>query len=965
MGLQPVGRDADVAAILAFLSANAAAPAALAITGDPGIGKTVLWKHIVQEIGPSSRVLCSQPTSMERPLVFSVLNDLLGEVARDVLPTLQWSRRKAVAGALLIDEPGAPQASLTDRNQPPERGAVARGILDVLRQLSARAPLVLAVDDAQWLDRASAGVLEFCFRRLEREPVSILLTYRKGAPVPLGIDLALPSDRLWVLRLGPLSLGAIGEIVRSRLGAALPRYVLTRLYDSCGGNPFYAIEGARALLDHPHASVGNEPLPIPETLSGLVQDRLGRLTPAARDIARMTAASPDPRERVICAAHDEGESWGAIDEAIDAGVIERNGAQLRFTHPLFRSALYGEMTQGERRRVHRRLAQRTAETEARAWHLALAADRPSEEVAAVLDAAAAHAASRSAPEAAAALAEHATRLTPSSSSDAASQRTFRAADYHFRAGNITRSRELIQAMLDASPAGPLRAALLIRLATIHYHETGWPQAEELLRQVAQEVSDPALRAHAEQDLAIARLVAGDLADAMRWATTSARSAELAANPYLIAHSLAHIAALKFFQGEGFRSDLIERAETLDKSACAGGLGRIPLFGPAQARGVLLKWCDRLDDARLSLSAQYRHALDTGDEASAPYLLYHLGELECWAGNWDTAEKYALEGCQVAEETRQRTMKPATLYSLALVRAHRGQVQDSRDLANEALALCEQTGNFPVATQVVSVLGFLALSTDDHLGAHTYLGKLGESIAAFGLGEPSVVKFLPDEIEALAALGEIDRASSLTAQLETQGTSLGRPWAQATGARCRAHLAAIDGNLEAAMRACQQALSLHEQLSMPFELGRTLLVQGMVERRAKHRTAAHAALDQSLGIFERLGAPLWAQKARRELAKFSSRPAPHRLTETEHRVAELIARGHTNREVASIMFVTENTVQTHIRHIFLKLGLRSRTELAARLLSAAATPSGSGPATSVSRPATHRAERSNVPANQNC
>jgi DNA-binding CsgD family transcriptional regulator len=809
----------------------------------------------------------------------------------------------------------------------------------VLRLLSAQAALVLAVDDAQWLDPPSAGVLEFCFRRMECEPVSILLTYRAGSPVPLGLDRALPPDQLWLLRLGPLSLGAIGEIVQSRLGVALPRYVLTRLYDSCGGNPFYAIEGARALLDRPRASAGNEPLPIPENLSSLVQDLLGRLTPAARDVARMIAAAPDPRERLICAAHDDTASWGAIDQAIDAGVVERTGDALRFTHPLLRSALYGEMTLDERRNTHKRLAATDAETEARAWHLALAADRPSEEIAVVLDAAAAHAASRGAPEAAAALAEQATRLTPAASTDSANERTARAADYHFRAGEIIRSRELIEDALKVQPANSLRSTLLIRLATIHCHETGWPQAEQLLRQVAQDGSDPGQRAHAQQDLAIARLLAGDLPDAVHWASTSLLSAEQAADPRLVAHSLARIAALEFFQGKGFRLDLIEQAEALDRSAGVEGPGRIPLFGPAQARGLLLKWCDRLDDARLNLAGQYRRALASGDEASSPYLLHHLSELECWAGNWVLAEQYAVEGCRAAEESRQRTIEPATLYSLALVRAHQGEVREARDLASKALALCEQTGNVPVATQVASVLGFLALSTDDYPAAHAHLGRLAETTTALGLAEPSVVKFLPDEIEALVALGQIDTASSLTQQLEAQGKSLGRPWARATGARCRAQLAAVQCSPQAARTACEQALSYHEQLQMPFELGRTLLVQGMIERRAKHRAAARHALGQALDIFERLGAPLWAGKARKELSKFAGRPGADGLTETERRVAELIAQGRTNREVASIMFVTENTVQTHVQHIFRKLGVRSRTELAARLFSAAASRPG--------------------------
>jgi DNA-binding CsgD family transcriptional regulator len=282
------------------------------------------------------------------------------------------------------------------------------------------------------------------------------------------------------------------------------------------------------------------------------------------------------------------------------------------------------------------------------------------------------------------------------------------------------------------------------------------------------------------------------------------------------------------------------------------------------------------------------------------------------------------------------MTPATLYCLALVRAHRGQVVQARELAAEALALCERTGNVPVATQILSVLGFVALSLDDHQAVHAHLSRLAEAIAAFGLGEPGVVRFLPDEIEALAALGQVELARSFTEQLEAQGRSFGRPWPLATGARCRAHLAAAAGDLPGALAACDQALAHHEQLPMPFELARTLLVKGMIERRARRKHAAGVTLGRALAIFEQLDAPLWASKARRELHKTALRRLMGELTETENRIAALVAQGRTNREIAAAMFITENTVQTHVRHIFRKLGIRSRTELAARLLSETAT-----------------------------
>jgi ATP/maltotriose-dependent transcriptional regulator MalT len=357
-----------------------------------------------------------------------------------------------------------------------------------------------------------------------------------------------------------------------------------------------------------------------------------------------------------------------------------------------------------------------------------------------------------------------------------------------------------------------------------------------------------------------------------------------------------------------------------------------MLDPFLLQGLVLKWCDRLDEARLRLADWYQRALSRGDEASLPFLLYHFSQLECWAGNWDWAEEHALEGCRVADESHQAAMRPATLYSLALVRAHRGQVRDAHELASEALMLCERTGNVPVMSMALSVLGFVALSLDDYQAAHVYYTRIADAGLAAGFGEPGVVKFLPDEIEALVALGEIDDARALISRFEAQGKRLRRSWALATAARCRARLVAIDGDFEGARSACDQALSEHARLPMPFELGRTLLVKGMIERRAKQKSAARRALSQALDIFEQLDAPLWAGKARLELSKIAVRASVDGLTETERRVAALVAQGRTNREIASAMFVTENTVQTHVRHVFRKLGLRSRTELAVQFLS---------------------------------
>jgi DNA-binding CsgD family transcriptional regulator len=937
----PAGREAEVAEICAFLMARASAPAAVVIAGDIGIGKTVVWRHVVRAATPDYRVLSCRPAPAESPLAFSALDDLFGGVIEEVLPRLPEARRGAVDAVLGRAGPGLPVAGHGVGRPEPDPRLVARGILDVLRLLSADRPLLLAVDDAQWLDRRSAATLGFCVRRLQHEAVSLAVALRDDGARRLdllGLRQALPPAALLRVRLGSLSPGAISQILQSRLGVTFSKDTRARLYEACGGNPFYALESARALLERGRTCPAGEPLPIPDVLGDLVRPRLRGLTGDTLRVGRLVAASADPREHVILAAHGSRDSWAALDRAIDEGIIERDGDALRFTHSLLRPVLYAGMTCGERRDVHRQLAVHAGETAARAWHLALGADGPGDQIADTLDAAAQRAASDGNPGTAAVLEEQAVRLTPSAKAEWRHDRTLRATGYHFRAGELARSRELTESALPGSPAGAGRAALLVHLGTIHYHLTGWTLAEQTFgRALVEARDDPALRACVEQELAVTQLMAGDLPAASRWAEVSLRSARQAAGPGPAAQSLARVAMIEFLRGNGAQDELLDQAEAHPGGEPAGCQS---LLGPSLASGLILSWCGRLDEARQRFAGCYQHALGHGDEVSLPFLLAHYSELECWAGNWAAAEEYARKAGQVADENGQQGMKPAARYALALVLAHRGHTEQAGQLAIEALAACERSGNAALRPSVLSVLGFIAASLGDHQAVHAHLGGAAKAAVGAGLREPGLMRFLPDEIEALTALGKADLAGSYVQALEVRSRSLGRTWALAVAARCRAHLASVRGDHDGARAACAEALAAHDRLSMPFELGRTLLVKGTAERRAKRKSAAAESFAAALAIFERLGAPLWAGKARQELAATAPRPPAGNLTPTERRVADLIAQGRTNREVARAMFVTENTVQTHVRHIFRKFGVRSRTELAARLLT---TSSPAGPA----------------------
>jgi DNA-binding CsgD family transcriptional regulator len=924
---QIIGRDRELNSIYQFLDAVPGEPVALLIEGEVGIGKTALWQHAVDLAQQRSyRILACRPGDSETRLSFAALDDLLAGVLEGALPALAEPKRRALEIALLRS---------VVVGAPPDQRAVSGAVLDVLRLLAADAPVILAIDDVQWLDRPSARVIQFALRRLETDPIGVLLSLRTetedGAP-PLGLDRGLPEGRLHQLPLGPLSLAAVHQLVRLRLDAALPRHILVRLYGASGGNPFFALEMARALLRRRAPVPPDQPLPIPATLRELVLDRLDHLSDRSRRVLLSAATLSHPTVDLVGAVDGRVATTAALDEARQAGIIEPQGERIGFTHPLLATVLYSETPSEERRRLHRRLADMVADPEERARHLALGADGPDASIATVLDEASRQAHARGAPDAAATLSEQARRLTPARETDEAGRRTIEAADHHFRAGNIARARALLEELVKVLPPGPERAGALLRLGVIHYHEDSWPTAEGLFREALIEADrDPALTAEAERELAFARQVAGDIRDAAQHARVAVEAAELTGDSFLIADSLSRMAVFDFYLGRGLHTDLMERAAALTASAGLEPVEHIRMLDALVIWGAMLKWSDDFAAAKAKLDERCRHAVEIGDESSLPFVLYQLSELECWSGDWDRARQHAEDACRIALESEQVAVLPAALYARALVDAHLGRVEYARADAEEALALAERTHNVPVALMARSVLGFIEMSLGDFERAHSHLGPVAEDIVAMGVAEPGVIRFWANEIEALIALGELDEATAAVDRLEQRGGSLDRPWALATGARCRGLLEAARGDLGAADLALERALKEHERLPMPFELGRALLVQGTIRRRAKQKRAARDCLQRALEIFEHLGAPLWADRAEAELGRIGLRPpAPSGLTAGEERVAELVAAGRTNREVADALFISIKTVDSNLSRIYRKLGVRSRTELARKL-----------------------------------
>jgi DNA-binding CsgD family transcriptional regulator len=301
------------------------------------------------------------------------------------------------------------------------------------------------------------------------------------------------------------------------------------------------------------------------------------------------------------------------------------------------------------------------------------------------------------------------------------------------------------------------------------------------------------------------------------------------------------------------------------------------------------------------------------------------------GNWDTAARHAKEAYEIDVESGRVLGQGHMLFPRALVAALRGDVDAARRDAEEGLRRCLRNEDTLDASCNRAVLGFLELSLSNSSAAMERLEPVLAFLEELRSPEPCVIPCVPDAIEALVSLGRLDEAEALLERLERQGRTLDRPWATATAGRGRGLLTAARGDLAAARSALEQALVEHRRVPQPFELARTLLVKGEVERRAKQKRAARSALEQALGTFQALGARLWALRARDDLARVGGPVPPSgELTPTEQRIAQLVGEGRKNREVADALFISVKTVEANLSRIFHKLGVRSRTELSRRI-----------------------------------
>jgi DNA-binding CsgD family transcriptional regulator len=907
-----VGRGAELDAIKEFLEPRLERPRVLLLEGEAGIGKTTLLAAADEEAHRRGwHVLGCRPAAAEAQLAFAALTDAFGELRDGDLTTLPEPQQAALLGAM--------RRSGADV----DRLALSMAVLNLLREHARGGPVSLFVDDVQWLDHPSAHAFSFALRRLTAEPVVVIASHREGESLPPAFREAARAAGLSRLPVQALAFGAIARIVRAQLSVSLSRPVLLRIYDAAGGNPFFALELARAAAE---AAERGDVLAIPESLRELVRLRLAALPDETRAALLVVAALGQPQSSVVAATVEDWED--AVAPAIEAGVLELGGGRVRFTHPLLGSAVYADAPEHRRRSVHRALADVADEAEQRGRHLALATERPNERVAAKVANAAAVAAARGAPEMAAELAQQARRLTPPSRLDLRATRALDAAGYAWSAGDAKRSETMLLELIESLQPSPVRAAarqLLVKIVD---------DVEETLTQLDLALEDAAGAPGEEASVlslrARQRMWAGNFAGAIADAQAAAKHATAAGSPAELAVALGREAHARAFAGEPTPHELLERAVGMERSLDE----RIPVGeSPTRIRGVCALWDDDLETAWSLLASVDRHA-QARSESWRAIVLHTLAEVELRRGRTAEALRAVEEATEIADYWGVVHAEAAVLSTAALVKGTVGDVEEARRAAERALELMRPVGYDVIVRSAERALGFLELSLGDAAAAHAILEPL---ITRSGLGHPTAQAAAADEIEALLGMGKVTDAEGLLAAFASQAERTRRPRESAAVSRSAALVAAARDDLDEALGHADHAVVL-AVASEPLERGRALLVLGLVSRRAKRRRAAREALESALGVFDALPAPLWAQRARADLERIGGRRgSAGELTPSERRVADLVIAGKTNREIAAELFITVHTVEKTLTRAYAKLGVRSRTELARRLTDLEAMP----------------------------
>ena len=884
LGRQP--EQAELGELVARLRTGEGGTVVLA--GDPGIGKTTLLEWVART-SAGVRLLKAGGRESEADLPFVALADLLRPL-EPLIESLPAPLAQALSSALLLTEPTSG-----------DRLAINAAAVHLLSLATQTQPLLLLIDDYHWLDSASRDVIDFVARRTESLGFGLIVASRNEAPSEHGGKL---------ISLEPLPTPAATELIRSR-GEVTPESE-RRLVELAAGNPLALVELPLDL------QAIDRPASLSAALERAFRSHLDRLSDVSRQGVLCAAVEGTGAVAPVLAALRSLDLEPAgLTEAVDAGLLTIEGSELRFRHPLVRSVAHQTARPEEVRRMHVALAETLIDEDQAAWHRAMAATGPDEDVAVGLETSGRRALEKGAAGSAAAAFSKAAALTVEPV--ARIHRLEAAARAAHRAGNMSMSASLIDQVHALTGSVPLSPVMFLLEADIRMRRGDVASASAILRREAARIADR------DPDRAATMLLVAAKQRVYRF-EASAALAEVQTALDLIPereHDVVHLTAMAMaatIAGDPGARDVTLRSM---EAAMATPHGHTHTLGI----GWPLVWLEEYDLARSFIARSVAIQREGGFLSYLPQALLAMAELDFRTGSWDQSRTNGQEALRLFEESQQPTEAAMASSFLARLEAVCGEEESARAHASAALNSDARYGLRAATAYSGSALGLLEMGRSTYPEAIERFEQASAICNVGGIGEPWLLSLESDLAEALIRNGDPVRALEVAEALVKAARAAGKRSALAAGLRATG-LALPDNSFDEAF---EEAIALHQQLPTPFEHARTLLCYGERLRRTKARVEARRHLRQALTVFETLGAEPWAARARAELAAsgetLERSPSHARLTPQERQVAAIVAGGATNREAAATLFVNAKTIEFHLGNIYRKLGVRSRTELA--------------------------------------
>jgi DNA-binding CsgD family transcriptional regulator len=871
----------------------------LVLRGEAGVGKSALLEYLAGE-AEGCRVVRAAGAEAEMELAYAGLQQLCAPLLEH-LEALPGPQRDALSTAFGLSA-----------GEPPDRFFVGLAVLSLCGEAARDKPLLCIVDDAQWLDRASAQALAFVARRLDAESVALVLALRE-----VGDESQLPG--LPDMTVRGLTDADARELLESAIHVHLDEHVRSRIVAEARGNPLALLELPRAMTPAEIAGgyAVHESMPMESRIEQGFRRRLESLPSQTRRLLLTAAAEPVGDATLVWRAAERlGIGVEAAAAASEAGLLEIDG-RVRFRHPLVRSAAYRASAPPERHEVHRALADVTdpeQDPDRRAWHCAQATDRADEDVAAELERSASRAAARGGAAAAAAFLARSAELTPDPA--ARGGRALAAAQAKFESAAPGAALELL-ALADLCPLEELQRARLERLrAEIAFARTRGRHAPALLLGAARRLAplDAAMARETHLEAVVAAMYAGRLSDgpSVRDAAEAARAGPAAPQPPRTIDLLLDGLATRFTEGYAAGVPPLRRA----LAAFMDGNGSTRWLWLA-CRLAQDLWDDEL--WHVLATRGVRSARDTGMLAVLPNAVTHRAALYVHTGAFGAATSLIEEADAISQATGTATLKYAA-FTLAAWRGHEADALAMIEAGRiEAKARGEGLG--------LAVSDWIAALLFNGLGRYEDARAAAERAAADDVVANSAWA-LAELIEAGVRSGRTDGTSAALDRLSERTLASGTDWALGVLAQARA-LLSEGGAADALYR---EAIERLERTRIRVALARARLLYGEWLRREQRRVDAREQLRAAHEMFSTMGADGFAERARVELLATGEtvrkRTVETRddLTAQEAQIARLARDGRTNPEIGAQLYISPRTVEWHLKNVFTKLGIRSRREL---------------------------------------